>query len=616
MMKKVLLLIVGLSVALATTAQIPSAAAKVSPSTATEQLASLYTKLSTTGEVAPAEIDKLEEIYATLTPSQRLPTSTVNMLFAVAEEVNVISRHPIVDSLLTLMARNGCDQQTHKHYARYRLLSFEVMTHGKAGKAIIPQLQELEALLEGEKDPLFLARLQLVKGAVYTYAGKDLEALLYCENAATQYEALGIPRQAAIAFSNMGLIYLGIGLNEKALEYMRKSLTLFQSLGYPSRIAKVSNDMAMAFKNSEIPDSALQYIQVALDYFTASQDDYRRAMTYSTLSNIHLELQEYDKALMYNDSSLAICERQAISYGVLLNQVNRADAYVEMGQYRRAVNLLDRALGHWGSDLPRDGKGQTYRTYARAYDALGDQRRAAQYYKMALEATDSLYDHRQQALMLSMDNTFQTFRAEKEITQLNEAVQAARLHRSIALFGVLLSLLAVVIVVISARARRQRNEFEVDLARRRLRELELEREVNQKEELYQDMKQQFVHKVSEELLADLKTLKFSLPQAERAPVEKVIRKVSAANLTEQVEDINQKLSHVNEAYEQRLLQLYPDLSPTELKVCHLIKLKLSTREMSKILNRSEKTISNYRSALRRKMDIDPSTNLATHLLNL
>jgi DNA-binding CsgD family transcriptional regulator len=65
-----------------------------------------------------------------------------------------------------------------------------------------------------------------------------------------------------------------------------------------------------------------------------------------------------------------------------------------------------------------------------------------------------------------------------------------------------------------------------------------------------------------------------------------------------------------------LLAEYPDLRPSELKLCSYLRLNLSSKELAELLNKSGRTIENTRFSIRKKMGLKPEDNLVTHLIDL
>ena len=79
-------------------------------------------------------------------------------------------------------------------------------------------------------------------------------------------------------------------------------------------------------------------------------------------------------------------------------------------------------------------------------------------------------------------------------------------------------------------------------------------------------------------------------------------------------------SHIEEIvspFAQKLSHKYLNFTPTELKVAHLVKQGLRTKEIAKLLGSSSETITRHRKSMRKKLKLtDKKLNLRTHLLSL
>lgn len=80
------------------------------------------------------------------------------------------------------------------------------------------------------------------------------------------------------------------------------------------------------------------------------------------------------------------------------------------------------------------------------------------------------------------------------------------------------------------------------------------------------------------------------------------------------EAFNQRISEVNEDLFKQLLGQYPELTPTELKLCAYLRLGLSTKEIAQLLNKSVRTIESTRTDIRKKLKLSPEINLVNHLI--
>lgn len=79
---------------------------------------------------------------------------------------------------------------------------------------------------------------------------------------------------------------------------------------------------------------------------------------------------------------------------------------------------------------------------------------------------------------------------------------------------------------------------------------------------------------------------------------------------------NTSFESINKNFYTRLKQAYPDISPNDLKICALIKMNLSIKEMSGILNISPDSVKTARYRLRKKLQLNSEDNLTDFILNL
>ena len=73
---------------------------------------------------------------------------------------------------------------------------------------------------------------------------------------------------------------------------------------------------------------------------------------------------------------------------------------------------------------------------------------------------------------------------------------------------------------------------------------------------------------------------------------------------------------VSPQYYDKLNSLYPNLTPNERKLCVFLKLNMSSKEINKITFQSEEALKKARLRLRKKLNLERETNLATFLQNL
>ena len=72
----------------------------------------------------------------------------------------------------------------------------------------------------------------------------------------------------------------------------------------------------------------------------------------------------------------------------------------------------------------------------------------------------------------------------------------------------------------------------------------------------------------------------------------------------------------HEKFRHRILELHPDLTPNELKLCTLLRLSMSSKEISEITGQSVRALETARSRMRNKLGLNRSDNLVQYLYDI
>jgi DNA-binding CsgD family transcriptional regulator len=80
-----------------------------------------------------------------------------------------------------------------------------------------------------------------------------------------------------------------------------------------------------------------------------------------------------------------------------------------------------------------------------------------------------------------------------------------------------------------------------------------------------------------------------------------------------LEEFETRFLGIYEEFYKKLIAVAPNLTINELRICALIRLNFSTKEISQITNLHKGTIDNLRSSVRRKLKLDDKTVLKEYL---
>lgn len=75
-------------------------------------------------------------------------------------------------------------------------------------------------------------------------------------------------------------------------------------------------------------------------------------------------------------------------------------------------------------------------------------------------------------------------------------------------------------------------------------------------------------------------------------------------------------AEVNNVYHRYIREVAPNMSPAEMKVCVLLMQCMNTKQIANVLGITPRAVENHRTKIRRKLRIDPSVALNTHLMQM
>lgn len=148
----------------------------------------------------------------------------------------------------------------------------------------------------------------------------------------------------------------------------------------------------------------------------------------------------------------------------------------------------------------------------------------------------------------------------------------------------------------------------------------LENDIIDKSKELANYTMQLVNKkdIFNDLQFDLKQLRSLVKtQSSREKITEIFRKLHQHKIGEEymeVFDVN--FEKVHHEFFEKLKELYPNLSKKELRLCAFIKMDLSNKEISPLLNISVRGVETLRYRLRKKLDLEHEDNLHEFLTEL
>ncbi len=468
-----------------------------------------------------------------------------------------------------------------------------------------------------------IANVLYEKGIVYAHRGDNRVAIDVCMQSLLLWEQIGDFREILKMLNALGVLYGEIGNYPKALDYFLRGLSIGNKEGYLDALGSTCNNTGNLYFWMRDFDQALKYYQQGLEYRSRMGDKVGEAQSLGNISGIYLERGQRKEALerlrqashmfqalgnryMYGQTlnnigfvyqregdlhtalayyyrTLQIYEalKKTAQYGVVLKDIG--NVYCMLGNYQEGVGFLTDALEYIQKTGDLKTEFEAHGLLSSAYEALHDLPKAIAHLKSFAAVREQVESAETQKTMTVMQLRFDVEKAEAEKELAQKEAEIAR-HES-------------------------------EIFKLQNKQLEMQMELKNKElttlALYLSQKN--------EVLVRLKKKMRQLERGEessRSVVREAMHQIDESiGAEENWGRFEQQFQQVHHSFLRKLSELHPSLSPTELKVCSLIKINLSTKEMAQMLCQSTRSIESYRYRIRKKIDLEQETNLTLYLMS-
>jgi tetratricopeptide (TPR) repeat protein len=407
----------------------------------------------------------------------------------------------------------------------------------------------------------------------------------------------------------LGMIYNSLAGNFKDLEdmssakaYYVKAKKAFEVQGDKRAAAMVYNNLGAIYRKANLLDSALYVYGESSKLLVTLNNSFLLAQNTLNMGNVYEQKGDLDQAEAAFLRCLELSESSKLQYGVLLSTVNLGNLYRLKKDFPRSGEWLNRALDLSNSmGLAREKGLVLERLSWLARDTNNFEEAYAQSV-LAAAIQDSLASESVKKEVQALQEKFENENSENEVLSLKAEKQQITLGLLAAGIGILL--LVTFILYVLYRQKRL-------LAQKLL--AESEREVLSKAIQVKDME---LTAQALQLLQLKKRMEESAEDSDGTSEEKRERFPARESFDLLQQEFEHRITANNEDFYQKLLKAYPDLKPSELKLCSYLRLNLSTKELAEILNKSARTIENTRFSIRKKMGLAPEDSLVAQLISM
>ena len=438
-------------------------------------------------------------------------------------------------------------------------------------------------------------------------------------------------RQTAQLYSLMGRVYSKLGDYNKGIELNDKATSIFKSLGDSASVAGCYNERGV-----------MHYL---LDEFVVAEKFLQRALTINraqrnlkeiatNLNNLCLYQGDTEKKLSLIQEAIAINKNLDAQWSLGENYNNMGKQYYFGEQYSKALEALQKAYEYAHNIGTKELICDNYEYSSWVYAAIGDYEQAytrlSQMYALSKELQSS-----NKLRNIEQEISYKRYQDQKYATEMQEQTYKIELlKRNLWFLGSVLVLgLAFSIFLYKWYKRRKglqliEARYQLELSQRELSELKLHQQELELQNIQNalDSSQQEVTSFAvflrsrNELLDKIREMIKEGYKMDNQALIPHLKKVNAYISQYQSGDKTNNALLLNiedksKEFIERLTKEHPNLTQGEKYLATMLRVNLSTKEISMISGNSPKTINMNRYRLRKALNLPTEKDLVEYLQN-
>jgi len=446
--------------------------------------------------------------------------------------------------------------------------------------------------------------------------GKFTEALVTYFKLVDAYTEEDDLENLAITHYNMASLFIKLKDYNRAKLYLLKVEAQLKNFEPSQTTYALYNSLGIIYKNTDSLARAFTYYQKGLELARQNNETMLLARYYSNIANVTKRQKKFDVTLRYIDSALAICNTNQIKVGVDINTINYADVLSLQGLYKEAKQRLQQLneadLKYGNFEVWLEYLQVMHRVQNGLNNAAAELAYLRQYQKLkdsifSSQAKDNVYEAELEGIEAIKNN---------EIINLNLKLENLELKKQRYTLMVFLLALLLVILMLSIFYYKRQNKIKIQLEADKAQLQRLELSSKNRQLTSMSLKNAQLSELKIKIKKALQELSKNCDTKQQDLLQPIYQILESQNYLFNWTEFDYHFNEVDRQFYKRLSAIATTLTMNDKRLCGLIKLNLSDKEIANITNKSDRTIANRKSIIKQKLGIEAHISLSDFLIKL
>ena len=451
--------------------------------------------------------------------------------------------------------------------------------------------------------------------------------------------------EVTVARSNysVGMVYSLLDENEKSLEFMQKGIFLCEERNSHGNLCLMYRGLAELLTKMGKFDEALIELDKATNSCLKLDDEYQELVTVVNIIDVLVTNSQFNEALEKSKRGIEILEGTSGPEMELMLFVQRGESFIALKQYQNAIVALKKAEKIEKLDSQDEFHPEIFELLAKAYQEIGDIDNALsaqvefKLYSDSLTMATAKTD-------IAKENLHYTFKRERakdkliqirkdklvqeKLNQITAKKENAEFRKNTTIILSVVLLLAGGFLFWYRAKKYKKREIEDEKEIRTVKQglSDSEQEVSSLNDTLQDKNRQLTSVTlnsthSDQVLEELKNQLRELIRRHDGSVNSDLNKMHNVIRSSEIEkeviaNFILQFEGVHPGYLESLLEISPQLSTSDLRICAMMKLNLNSHEISTIQGISISSLRTVRHRIHKKIGIEKGVKLQDFLLKV
>jgi tetratricopeptide (TPR) repeat protein len=459
---------------------------------------------------------------------------------------------------------------------------------------------------------------------VYCEVNDYEKALPIYLEAIQQYNNVSKIENTFKILDNISNLYLDIGLYPNALYCLKLSRYFYlgHARNHITELMKNSLNIGVAYGQQNILDSSLYFFKNALHYADIKNSPIEYGGILNNIGAIYSKKEQIDTALKYYNEALFLFKKIEYKKGVGISLGNIAYINKKEKKYTEAIEKFLKSIQYLIEAKALYNLLVVYQDISETYKDAGKYNEALFYNEKYLSLQDSISSNERINNLMQTemhykiaqkDNELKILEQQKLLIQKENDIKEIRQYFLVG--GLALFLFIGFLVFRNMRFSIRNIQLKQNLLAKEKQQLATDLELRNKDlENYAFRiveKNEFLENLKKEIAAlhgadqDIKRL---------LNISNSIR--SNLHIDNEALELENKINEVYKGFMNKLDIKYPDLSKTEKRLCSLMVLDLSSKDIASILNIAPESVKKGRYRLRKKLNLESEEDISNFLKSL